>query len=203
MTASSRGRRRRRLAALGLLYALLLIAAPEATAGGGNNVVIANATTDSQSMIRSNLQIAPFGGDAADSSNLAIATAAGCTGCSTTAVAVQAVFLTGDPSIVTPANVAAATNSGCTSCTSYAYAWQYVLSTPGPVRLSPIGVAEVEMLRAEIASAATAGLPPDELTARLDTLTSEFKAVIDEQLVQAGMAVHGVVERQVGAAPSP
>ena len=181
---------------------LLLVAVPAATAGGANNVAIATATTDGQSTIRSSLQIAPFGGDAADSSNLALATASGCTGCSTTAVAVQAVFLTGDPDIVTPANVASATNSGCNSCTSYAYAWQYVLSTPGPVRLSPTGVTEVEALRAAIVSAASAGLPPDQLTARLDALTAEFKAVIDEQLVQAGMGVDGVIERQVETPPS-
>jgi hypothetical protein len=201
MTTPLRRRRALLLVAFGVVSAFLLVAAPEAAAGGANNVVVANATTDGQSMIRSNLQIAPFGGGAANSSNLALATATGCTGCSTTAIAVQAVFLTGDPNIATPANVAVATNSGCNSCTSYAYAWQYVLSTPGPVRLSPTGVTEIETLRAQIASAASAGLPLDQLTTTLDTLTSEFKAVIDQQLVQNGMAAQGVVERQIDAPP--
>jgi putative peptide zinc metalloprotease protein len=191
------------LAALGVAAGSSLVVVPGASAGGANNVVIANATTDGQVTTRSQLQIAPFGGDAADSSNLALATAAGCTGCSTTAVAVQAVFLTGDPSAVTPANVAAATNAACNSCTSYAYAWQYVLSTSGPVHLSTDGYTEVAALRAEIASAASSGLPPEQLTARLDALTAEFKAVIDEQLVQSGQPVRGVIEEQVQAPTTP
>jgi putative peptide zinc metalloprotease protein len=190
------------LAAIAVAAGSVLVATPGAQAGGANNVVIANATADGQMTTRSQLQVASFAGGAADSSNLALATSAGCTGCSTTAVAVQAVFLTGDSSSVTPANVAAATNSGCDSCTAYAYAWQYVLSTDGPVYLSSTGVQEVATLRREIAAAASSGLPPAELTSTLDALAAKFKSVIDDELLRAGSPVSGHVVQHVDVAPS-
>jgi hypothetical protein len=199
---SHRRQARKLISAVAVAAAATLSVVSAAQAGGANNVVIANTSSDGASIVRSNLQVAPFGGDASDSSNLALATSSGCTGCSTTAVAVQAIFLTGDPSSVAPANVAAATNANCTSCTAYAYAWQYVLSTNGPVYLSETGRQELATLRQEIAAAASSGLPPDQLTAKLDELTAEFKSTIDQQLIQAGRPVNGAVERRVQAAPS-
>jgi hypothetical protein len=168
-----------------------------ALAGGANNVVIAQASQDEPTSVHFHLQVAPFGGDSADSSNIAIALSHDCTGCSSTAVAVQAIFLTGDPSTVTPANVAAATNANCESCTAYAYAWQYVVSTGGPVDLSPDGRQAVQAIRGEIADAAGSGLPPGALTARLDELTSQLKATIDASLVLAGGNPRGHSERHV------
>ena len=173
-----------------------------AYAGGANNVVLATTTADGASLERSGLQVAFVGGPTAASENLAEATSFDCTGCTTIAVAVQAVLATGDPNVVAPHNAAVAANGGCTSCATYAYAYQYVLTTPGPVYLSPEGQAQVVALRAEIADTAASGLSFDELTARLDELTAQFRAVIDQQLAVAGMSVNGAATRHVDASPS-
>src|SRR5438067_13310190 len=71
-------------------------------AGGANQVVLAQATADGQTVDRSGLQIASYGGDTADSANIAEAQSHDCTGCGTVAVAVQVLFVTGDPHTVSP-----------------------------------------------------------------------------------------------------
>ena len=82
----------------------------------------------------SGLQFALVGGSTVGSENLAQATSVACTGCTTIAVAVQAVGATGDPSVVVPHNAAVASSAGCTSCEAYAYAYQYILTRAGPIR---------------------------------------------------------------------
>jgi hypothetical protein len=108
---------------------------------------------------------------------------------------------TGDPSTVIPHNAAVAVNSGCIGCASYAYAYQYVLTTDGPVHLSPAGEARLTELRAEIADAAASGLSFDALTARLDELSAEFRAVVDQDLVGPA-SVQGVATRRIDTAPT-
>src|SRR3954467_12760723 len=88
---------KKNLLALACAVVLGAIGVPTAGAGGANNVVLVQATTDGQVAARAHLQVAPFGGADFGSSNLAEAVAQTCFGCSTVAVAVQAVFLTGEP----------------------------------------------------------------------------------------------------------
>jgi hypothetical protein len=132
----------------------------------------------------------------------ALATATDCTGCHSTAVAVQAVIVTGDPSTVVPTNAAVAANAGCTSCVSYAYAYQYVLTTGGPVYLSPAARQQLTDLRARVQAIASSDLLPDEETAQLDALTAEFKEIIDTQVVAAGQSPAGAVSRRVDTTPA-
>jgi hypothetical protein len=169
--------------------------------GGSNNVVIANTTADGSQLARSGLQTASIGGDTVASTNIARADAHDCAGCRSVAAAVQAIFVTGSPTMFTPSNAAAATNANCTSCGSFAFAYQYVLSTPGPVRLSPTGQQELDQLRQEFAASASSGLPFDELDTRLQQLAGEFKATIDQELVAAGYRPDGTVREQVSRSP--
>jgi hypothetical protein len=165
--------------------AALAVATPlaaSAEGGGANNVVLASATADGSTLSRSALQVSQVGGPTVASSNIAAATSYACTGCNSVAVALQAVLVTGDPSTVVPGNAAAATNDGCTNCTSYAFAYQYVLSVERPFYLDPAAQQELVTLRAEIADLAASGLPPDELTSRLDAVVAQFKATIDAAL---------------------
>jgi len=188
---------RRFLLALASAAAAAALAVPAASAGGANNLVLVQATTDGQVVQRAQLQVAPFGGDDVGSTNLAAATSQACTGCGTVAIALQAVFVTGEPGSVAPANAAVATNAGCTSCSSYAFAYQYVVETHGPVYLSPDGRVELGVLRQELDDAAASGLPDDELTARLDELAGELKAIVDEELVRAGESPNGTATTHV------
>jgi hypothetical protein len=164
--------------------------------GGANNVVIAQTFADGSSLVRSHTQVAHAGGNTIESSNIATALATDCTGCHSTAVAVQVVLVTGSPQYFAPHNTAAAVNSGCTSCGTFAYAWQYTPQVDRPVRLTPEGRQEVETLKGEIdataASIAPATIADDLLLqTELDTLTSQLKDVVDSQITAIGAHANG------------
>jgi len=182
------------------LFAALLLVVPVGganTGGGANNVVLVQATADGSSLARAGVQVASAGGPAIASANIAEATSSDCTGCSSSAVAVQAVFITGDPDVAIPGNAAVATNAACTDCTSFAYAYQYVLSTGGGVYLSADARATLNTLRGEMTDVAASSASTDDKTAQLDALAGEFKQLIDTQLQSAGRSVQGTVVRQV------
>jgi hypothetical protein len=196
-------RRRLHLVGLALVAALAVASGPAAGAdpsGGANNVVIAQTTADGAWLARSSTMAVSVAGDTVTSANIATATTSDCSACHSTAVAVQVLLVTGTPSYFAPANVAAATNAACAGCGAYAYAWQYVLQTPGPAHLSPDAQVQLTVLRAEINVTAGSTLPSDgltdpcftpdgppypcetrdeRLTASLDELTSQLKAVVD------------------------
>src|ERR671920_2213671 len=88
-------------------------AVAEGSAGGANNIVLVSTTGDGASQARSALQAARFGGSSLTSTNLADAESHDCTGCRSVAVAVQAVFNSGDSTTFSPSNAAVAVNSNC------------------------------------------------------------------------------------------
>src|SRR6266508_6115863 len=115
----------------GVLAAMLFFGAPAAgdtipDGGGGNNVVLVRTSENDSWRARASTHISRVGGPTVASSNIAVATSIGCTGCYSTAVAVQIVLVMSDPQFVVPANVATAVNAGCSSCGSFAYAKQLV-----------------------------------------------------------------------------
>ena len=172
--------------------------------GAPNNVVTVATTTDSPADEESALQVASYGGALLDSTNLAWADAHDCTGCRSIAVAVQAVFATGHPHVVSPQNLALATNENCTNCTSFAFAYQYVVTTDGPVHLSPQGRRDIRELRHQFADLAESQLGLPELDARLHELADQFKADIDGQLLHKdddGRHPHGEVKQHESEAP--
>jgi hypothetical protein len=205
MDVTRAGRTRWLLAALSVVaFLLVAVATADAAEGGGaNNVVLSQTTADYAFLPRSAVQVTQLGGDTVANQNLASAIATDCIGCRSTAVAVQAVLVTGDPSTVVPVNAAVAVNGGCTSCVSYAYAFQYVLTTGRPVYLSPTAQQELTGLRAQVQSVAASDLSPDEETAQLDALTARFKAIIDSQVVAAGQSPAGAASRRIDATPVP
>lgn len=184
------------------LSALILAIPASATGGGANQVVLASSTADGASAERSGLQFALVAGPTVGSENLAQATSVNCTGCSTIAIAFQAVVATGNPEVVAPHNAAVAVNGGCTSCSTYAYAYQYVLTTSGTAHLGPTGTTRLAELRAEVSNLAASGLPFDELTARLDGLALEFRSVVDANLVSPRDISDRTAARRVDVAPA-
>jgi hypothetical protein len=183
------------LAAVLAAATLVPAGATQADGGGGgpNNLVLASTTGTGVTEERARTRIGSYGGDSLQSANVARARSADCTDCRTVAVAVQAVFATGNPRTVEPKNLAVATNENCQRCTTFAYAYQYVVTTDGPVKLSRAARRELAGIRARIADTARSGLPPAELDARLDELTAEFKATIDSYLERAGEEPEGRV----------
>jgi len=194
----------RRAGVAGSVTALLVAALPAVPAsaaegGGANNVVQVRTTSSATFRARAHVQAAPYGGDSAQSTNLALAQAADCTGCRSRAAALQAVFLTGDPQSVTVTNAAVAEHSGCTGCASYAYAFQYVVSPGAPVSLSPQGRAQLLDIQARADAAVTAVEPLADLDRELSGLAQELKAVVDAELWAAGTpaTTREVVDRDV------
>jgi hypothetical protein len=195
---------RRFIAVLGALAAALVLAASAGAdaSGGANNVVLAQTTTDGSWLARASTQIVSFGGDTLASANIASATASDCTGCHSSAVAVQVVLVTGSPSTFVPANVASAANGACDACGSYAYAWQYVVEASGPVHLSSAALAQIADLRQRIADVAGSIEPTDvdsdqQLDSELNDLTAQLKQVVDDGITAAGVAATGAVEREI------
>lgn len=191
-----------------LVLALLALAAAPAAAdtipqgGGANNVVIVQSTADQAWQERSHVEVATVGGNTVASANLADAEATDCTGCRASAVAVQVLFVTGQPSVFTPANAAVAVNSGCTGCGTFAYAWQDVLQTSGPVFLSATGRLELQQLRQQIADT-VASIDPtslaadQELRSELDALTAQLQTVVSDEVQMAGVHATGSPVEQV------
>jgi len=189
---------RRRI--LTLLFAALLalaIAVMPAAAGGGNNVVIVDNETAGQTLVDSSTQVIPVPSDSVTSSNVAIAVNANCTGCHSTAVAVQILIVRGTPSNFQPGNAAAAANGGCDSCGAYAYARQHWIQTSSNAHLSGAVRQQIAQIRQEIATTAASILPSDaasdptlsrdhELDAKLDALTQQLIQVVTSGLQDSG-----------------
>lgn len=191
-------------------------AGADTVAGGANNVVLVQAGNDGATMARGNTEVAVFGGNTLGSANLATAINHDCNGCHSTAVAVQVLITTSDPSVFMPQNAAVAVNGGCVGCGAFAYARQFVLQTNGPAHLSGEGYQRVAQLRQEISDAAASILPSDALTdpcpvfpidptcpsrdqqlkEKLDALASELEAVVaaDVQAVGPGATTADIQE---------
>ncbi|MEX2292077.1 MAG: hypothetical protein WD794_17335 [Mycobacteriales bacterium] len=160
------------------------------TGGGANNIVHVVNTASGGFAHRANVQAAPYGGDSAQSTNLAHADSRDCTGCNTHAAALQAVFLTGDPDTVEVANAAFATNSACDQCLTYAYAFQYVITSERAVSLSAQGQQRIQDIQAR--ASAVVAQPADGLEdfgafdEQLDVLAGELRDTIDNELRAGG-----------------
>jgi hypothetical protein len=186
----------RRLTALtaALVLALAAGGAQAAENTGPDNVVNVETTGTGVTDTQSALKVGSFGGTNLQSENVASAYSHDCTDCRTVAVAVQAVFVTGNPSTSEPKNVAAALNERCVRCTTFAYAYQYVVSTNGGVYLDGETRADIRRIRGEIADVTDSSLAPPDMDARLQQLTSEFKSEIDQGLARDGEHGHGHVK---------
>jgi len=167
----------------GLAGTIVVFGAPaqaESTVGGGaNNIVRADTTTGSELVQRAAVRVAPYNGPAVNDTNVAIAQAVDCVGCRSVAVAFQAVFVGGDPSVFTPGNAAAATTAGCTGCVAFAFAFQYLVTTPGAAHLTPAGRAAVDAVAGQVAAVATSGADPTTMCLALTSLEQAFVDAID------------------------
>ena len=199
--------RRRILGLTGALTAALALAAGQAGAdatGGANHLVLVSTSLDGQTLARGSTQVVTAASPSVTSANIAIATASNCIGCHSTAVAVQVVLVTGNPSLFAPGNVAAATNAACTGCGSFAYARQYFLQTSGPAHLSAEGQQRVAELRQEISDAAASILPSDGLTDPcpvypVDPLCPSRDELLKEKLDALAAQLEAVVAADVQA----
>jgi hypothetical protein len=196
---------RRRLTTLLCALVVSLAAVGSAGAAGANHVVIAQNTTDGVTVVNAGTQVVPVAADDVNSANIAAAVNAGCTGCHSTAVAVQILIIKGSPSIFTPGNFAGAANGGCDSCGAFAFARQHWIQVDQTTNLSGEARGRIAELRGEIADAAASILPSDRTTdpcavtldcptrddllnAKLMALSTELIQVVTDDLQAQGDA---------------
>ena len=156
------------------------------TGGGANNVVQVVSTADMAFKARAHVQVVPFGGDSANSTNLALAQSRDCTGCTGRAAAFQAVFLTGSPSTVAPTNAASAVNSNCDGCTSFAYACQVVVTAERGFALSPGGRQAISDLGRQADGLVAERTDPVTLDGQLRALCDRFGGVVRDEVAASG-----------------
>jgi putative peptide zinc metalloprotease protein len=172
------------LLALGLA-AELAAAKPERALAGGDNAAVAINTKDGSSLFRLAFKIRRVAGDIVDNSNSAVAFSQ-CERCRTTAIGIQIVLVTGNPTTVTPTNVAIALNNQCTLCATFASAYQFVLGTGGPVRFTAAGNQQLAAIKRELRALRGGELSPAELQGRVSALMTRLRTVLGTQLVAAG-----------------
>jgi putative peptide zinc metalloprotease protein len=180
----------RRLTLLLLTLLVALALAQPALAGdddgddgrSGDNSAVAVNKRDGASLFKLAFSIRRVAGDIVDNENLAYAYSE-CERCKTTAIAIQIVLVTGNPSTVTPKNVAVAVNYQCTLCETFATAYQFVVSTGGPVKFTRDGYRELWQIRRELRALRREDLSPAELDARVDALMDRVRVVLDTELV--------------------
>jgi putative peptide zinc metalloprotease protein len=161
----------------------LTVAKPPPADAGDNTAVVVNLRDDS-STFRLAFKITRVNRDVVDSSNAAVA-AASCTDCQTVAVAIQAVLIFSEPSVVTPTNFAFAFNLECERCYTLATAYQFV-STTGIVHFSAEGNRRIAVIRRKLEALRNANLSIEEIQARVDDLAGDLLDVMRTELVAPG-----------------
>jgi putative peptide zinc metalloprotease protein len=179
--------RRSLLLVLALLAALSsVVAASPQPAEAGDNAAVAINLRDGSSTFRLAFKITRVNRDVVDSSNAAVA-AASCTDCQTVAVALQAVLIFSDASVITPTNFAFAYNVDCERCYTLATAYQFVLTT-GIVRFTADGNRRIAEIHRQLQALRSADLSIEEIQARVDVLAGELFDVMRSEIVSPGPA---------------
>jgi hypothetical protein len=157
---------------------------PPPASGPAQNV-IADNDRGGVVLALSGMTVSRAPADHASPTNYARANAHDCTSpCQAIAAAFQIVLVPTGATIQAPQNVAFATNVNCSHCGSFAYAYQYVVNVADGVKLSGHANQQIRQLRQQADQFVHAGLDYPTLDARLHTLAGQFRAVVDNDLVQ-------------------
>jgi putative peptide zinc metalloprotease protein len=161
-------------------------ASPAAGGNGDNNVAAGVNTTDGRTVYAIRLKIVQTTNDTVDASNVAAAVNAGCTDCTTVAIAFEGVLVVGSPSDFEPNNLALSMNVDCSGCTAFADAYQQVVQRSTRVRITGDGRRKVADIRRDLESLRTSGLPIDEVIARVKADEQAFADVLLNDCVPIG-----------------
>jgi putative peptide zinc metalloprotease protein len=175
------------LIALTTLLALAFAGARPSPAYGQDNTAVAINLRDGAEIFRLAFKIARVNQDVVDETNAAVAFAS-CADCQTIAIAIQAVLVFSDPSVVAPTNLALAYNLDCTGCETLASAYQWVFTTGGPVHFTAEGNRRIAEIRRLLHELLRSGRSLAEIQAELEALMEEFESILATELVPAGQA---------------
>ncbi|MCW2570638.1 MAG: hypothetical protein JWO88_696 [Frankiales bacterium] len=159
---------------------------PTSGSNGTDNVAAGVNTTDGRTVYAIKLKIVQTSSNTVDASNTAAAVNAGCTDCTTVAIAFEGVLVVGSPSTFTPDNLALALNVDCSGCTAFADAYQQVVQSSTRVRITGAGRRQIAAIRRDLESLRTAGLPIGDVVARVKADEQAFAAVLLNDCVPVG-----------------
>ena len=172
-------------AAAALAAAVGAVGGSTARADVGDNAVVAINTHDGSTKFRIAFAVRRVNKDVVDSGNAAVAVAS-CTSCQTVAIAIEALLITGDPSVVSPTNLAFAYNVECNECETLATAYQTIFTTGGPVHFTADGNRRLAQVRVALERLRTADLDIFELQTRVDALAADVYDIVKNELVLVG-----------------
>jgi putative peptide zinc metalloprotease protein len=175
------------LIVLTTLVSLAFAGARPSPAYAQDNTAVAINLHDGAEIFRLAFKIARVNQDVVDHTNAAVAFAS-CAECDTVAIAIQAVLIFSDPSVVAPTNLALAYNLECTGCETLASAYQWVFTTGGPVHFTADGNRRIAEIRRRLLELLRSDLTIAEIQAELDILMEEFESILATELVPAGQA---------------
>ena len=153
---------------------------------GDDNVAAGVNTTDGRTVYAIRLKLVQVAGDTVDASNVAAAVNAGCSDCSTVAIAFEGVLVAGSPSDFEPDNLALAINVDCSGCTAFADAYQQVVQHSTRVRITGEGRRKVAAIRRDLELLRTADLTMTEIRARVKADEQAFADVLLNDCVPIG-----------------
>jgi putative peptide zinc metalloprotease protein len=160
--------------------------APAAGGNGDDNVAAGVNTTDGRTVYAIRLKIVQTAKDTVDAANAAAAVNAGCSDCTTVAIAFEGILVVGSPSDFEPTNLALAMNVDCSGCTAFADAYQQVVQRSTRVRITGEGRRKVAAIRQDLERLRTADLPIDEVIARVKAAEQAFADVLLHDCVPIG-----------------
>jgi putative peptide zinc metalloprotease protein len=173
-----------------LLVAGGLVAAPAAPPAaaqdsGGDTSAVAVNTKDGSTLFRFAFSIKQIMGEVVDQQNAAVAYA-NCEECTTVAISVQVLLVSGSPDEVTPTNLAVALNEDCTECQTLAAAYQFVFGNGEELRFTAEGRQRIADIRRRFRQLRTSGLSVEEIQAEADALAGELRDVLRSEVTTRG-----------------
>lgn len=146
---------------------------------------VAVNTRDGSTLFRFAFSIKQIMGDVVDQQNVAIAYA-NCEECTTVAISVQVLLVSGSPSKVTPTNLAVALNEGCTECQTLAAAYQFVFGNGETLRFTAEGRRQIADIRRRFRQLRRSGLSVEEIKRQADMLAGELRNVLRTEVTTRG-----------------
>lgn len=159
--------------------------AASAQDAGGDTSAVAVNTKDGSTLFRFAFSIKQIMGEVVDQSNAAVAYA-NCEECTTVAISVQVLLVSGSPDEVTPTNLAVALNEDCTECQTLAAAYQFVFGNGEELRFTAEGRRRIADIRRRFQALRNAGLSVEEIQEQADALAGELRDVLRTEITTRG-----------------
>lgn len=167
------------------LIAAIAFGATATPAAAQDTAAVAVNTKDGSTLFRFAFSVRQIMGDVVDQTNAAVAYAS-CNECTTVAISIQVLLVSGSPDQVTPTNLAVALNEDCTECQTLAAAYQFVFGNGQELRFTADGRKQIADIRRRFLELRKAGLSLEETQAQAAALAGELRGVLANEVTVRG-----------------